>query len=177
VPGGLDGSSLKLVAKLRINIDAAQWCHRTVLDEIQRKASQALSEVDSTWMTRYVPFLSSKKKKLKLRITELIEQLDLLEHFSRINSQGFTKICRKIDEKISTNLSELLQKKYVHDMGYHKDCSEDGNGMSMAVRDELNRILGMIGAQHESVGCASFLARSKPQGNTLTTLEGVAESA
>jgi hypothetical protein len=26
VPGGLDGQSLKLIAKLRINIDAAQWC-------------------------------------------------------------------------------------------------------------------------------------------------------
>ena len=25
VPGGLDGQSLKLIAKLRINIDAAQW--------------------------------------------------------------------------------------------------------------------------------------------------------
>eukprot|EP00293_Proteomonas_sulcata_P014405 CAMPEP_0184307462 /NCGR_PEP_ID=MMETSP1049-20130417/16208_1 /TAXON_ID=77928 /ORGANISM="Proteomonas sulcata, Strain CCMP704" /LENGTH=258 /DNA_ID=CAMNT_0026619967 /DNA_START=267 /DNA_END=1039 /DNA_ORIENTATION=+ len=145
VPGGLDGSSLKLVAKLRINIDAAQWCHRNVLDEIQRKASSYQAEIESTWMTFYVPFLSTKRHKLRAKILDLIQQLDLLEHFGRLNSKGFTRICNKIERKLSANLAQTLRTRYVQDMGYHKDCSEDGNGMSAAVREELQSILRQLG--------------------------------
>eukprot|EP00286_Rhodomonas_abbreviata_P028227 CAMPEP_0181315070 /NCGR_PEP_ID=MMETSP1101-20121128/15168_1 /TAXON_ID=46948 /ORGANISM="Rhodomonas abbreviata, Strain Caron Lab Isolate" /LENGTH=252 /DNA_ID=CAMNT_0023422231 /DNA_START=332 /DNA_END=1090 /DNA_ORIENTATION=+ len=175
VPGGLDGASLKLVAKLRINIDAAQWCHRALYDEIQRKASGYLNEIESTWMSRFVPFVSSKKKKLRLRVTELIDQLDLLEQFSRVNSHGFTKICRKIDKKISTSLAETLQQKYVNDMGYHKDCVEDGNGMSLALREELKRILGLLGAKDRTAGCAKFFKR-QPAAGGADTLMSVADA-
>eukprot|EP00286_Rhodomonas_abbreviata_P026339 CAMPEP_0181303306 /NCGR_PEP_ID=MMETSP1101-20121128/8481_1 /TAXON_ID=46948 /ORGANISM="Rhodomonas abbreviata, Strain Caron Lab Isolate" /LENGTH=286 /DNA_ID=CAMNT_0023408857 /DNA_START=104 /DNA_END=964 /DNA_ORIENTATION=- len=171
VPSGVDGASLKLIAKIRINIDATQWCHKAVFDEIQRKAASLLDEVQTPGMGRYVPFLSSKPKKLRQRITKLIDQLDLLEQFSRINSQGFTKICKKIDKKISSNLAETMQQKYVYDMGYHKDCDPDGNGMSFALREELKRILGLLGSKGErSVGCASIFRSSKGGANTLASV-------
>eukprot|EP00961_Rhodomonas_salina_P239114 3230520-Rhodomonas_salina.1 len=163
VPGGLDGASLKLVAKLRINIDAAQWCHRAVYDEIQRKAAGYLHEAESTWTSKYLPFTSSKKKKLRTRVTELRDQLDLLEQFGKVNSQGFSKICAKIDNKISSGLAETLQQKYVHDMGYHKDTSDDGNGMTSALRKELDRTLGLLGAKGSTGSTGSFFRR-----NTVT---------
>mmetsp|Transcript_57375 Transcript_57375/g.134744 ORF Transcript_57375/g.134744 Transcript_57375/m.134744 type:complete len:290 (-) Transcript_57375:141-1010(-) len=171
VPGGVDGASLKLVAKIRINIDAAQWCHKAVYDEIQRKAASYLNEVESTWMSRYVPFLSSKKRRLRTKVTELMDQLDLLEQFSRVNSQGFTKICQKINKKLSTNLAETLQQKYVHDMSYHKDCDPEGNGMSFALREELKRILGLLGSKGDrSIGCTSLFRSNKSGASTLASV-------
>eukprot|EP00287_Rhodomonas_sp_CCMP768_P003156 CAMPEP_0196717886 /NCGR_PEP_ID=MMETSP1091-20130531/1199_1 /TAXON_ID=302021 /ORGANISM="Rhodomonas sp., Strain CCMP768" /LENGTH=323 /DNA_ID=CAMNT_0042058397 /DNA_START=17 /DNA_END=988 /DNA_ORIENTATION=+ len=176
VPGGLDGASLKLVAKLRINIDAAQWCHRAVYDEVQRKAAGYLHEAESTWASKYLPCMSSKKKKLRTRVCELRDQLDLLEQFGKVNSEGFTKICGKIDRKISNSLAETLQQKYVHDMGYHKDCVEDGNGMTAALRKELERTLGLLGAKLDPPTTQSFFRRNT-MARATETLGSITQSA
>lgn len=60
-------------------------------------------------------------------------------------------------------------------MGYHKDCSEDGNGMLGAVREELKRILGLLGMKPGSgsgAGCGAFLKpkRSSDPAQTLATI-------
>ena len=38
--------------------------------------------------------------------------------------QGFSRICGKIDRKMSSGLSKLVLSNYVHNMGYCKDFAE-----------------------------------------------------
>jgi len=62
----------------------------------------------------------------------LLDQLEVLRSFSRINVQGFSRICGKIDRKISSGLSKLLLANYVHNMGYCKDFAEVGSWVNVA---------------------------------------------
>ena len=50
-----------------------------------------------------------------------------------MNVQGFSRICGKIDRKMSPGLSKLILSNYVHNMGYCKDFAEDGNGTYVCV--------------------------------------------
>ena len=103
-----------------INIDAAQWCHKAIFDEIAAKAAVCEQDIQSLWMRRYMPFTGSKKKKIRQRLQALLQQLDVLQAFSRVNVQGFSRICGKIDRKMSSGLSKLILCNYVHNMGYCK---------------------------------------------------------
>ena len=103
-----------------INIDAAQWCHKAIFDEIASKAAVCEQDIQSLWMRRYMPFTGSKKKKIRQRLQALLQQLDVLQAFSRVNVQGFSRICGKIDRKMSSGLSKLILHNYVHNMGYCK---------------------------------------------------------
>mmetsp|Transcript_12712 Transcript_12712/g.29303 ORF Transcript_12712/g.29303 Transcript_12712/m.29303 type:complete len:324 (-) Transcript_12712:995-1966(-) len=160
VPGGIDGQSLKLIAKLRINIDAAQWCHKSILDEIQAKAGSCQQQLESVWVRKYVPFTGQKRKRLRQQIQTLIDQLELLVRFSHINVKGFTKICQKIDKKLSNGLAANIMEKYVKKMSYYVDCAEDGNGIAHALGEELKRMLQEVGGKADdndvSVGCSAF---------------------
>ena len=122
MPGGLDGQSLKLIAKLRINVDAAQWCHKAIFDEIAAKAAQCEQDIAALWVRRYVPFIGAKKKKIRARLHALLDQLETLHAYSRLNVQGFSRICGKIDRKMSSGLAKLILANYVHNMGYCKVC-------------------------------------------------------
>mmetsp|Transcript_21219 Transcript_21219/g.33941 ORF Transcript_21219/g.33941 Transcript_21219/m.33941 type:complete len:326 (-) Transcript_21219:110-1087(-) len=165
VPGGLDGQSLKLIAKLRINIDAAQWCHKAIFDELASKAAHCQHDIQSLWIRRYMPFTGSKKKKIRQRLQSLLVQLDVLQSFSRVNVQGFSRICGKIDRKMSSGLSKLILSNYVHNMGYCKDFAEDGNGLTMALAAELKRMVEMMGGTPDDIdvnpGCSGLGLWSK----------------
>eukprot|EP00961_Rhodomonas_salina_P241332 3260647-Rhodomonas_salina.2 len=147
VPGGIEGASMKLVAKLRINIDQAQWCHKQVFDEIHKKAQGCLHEIRGIKAkTCFQINYGKKSKRLASRVTELKEKLDLLEHFDRVNVMGFTKICEKVGRKVSTILGETLQEKYVNEQGYYKDFAgpPEGKGLHEALRRDLDTGLGSL---------------------------------
>ena len=70
---------------------------------------------------------------LSLSHAHTYTHIDVLQSFSRVNVQGFSRICGKIDRKMSPGLSKLILSNYVHNMGYCKDFAEDGNGTHMCV--------------------------------------------
>ena len=47
VPGFVDGQMLKLVARLRMGTDAAQWVHKSVFADVQARAASAQKDVET----------------------------------------------------------------------------------------------------------------------------------
>jgi hypothetical protein len=162
MPDGLDGQSLRLMSTLRISRDEAQSCHKAMFDEIASKAALCRSDIQALKVRRYIPFTDAKLKKIRPRLQALLDQLEVLRELSRFNVEGFSRICREIDVKMSSGLSKLVLVKYVHDMGYYKDFAEDGDGLATELGHELYRMVEMVGGLSRgdaavSTGCSGVL--------------------
>jgi len=157
VPIGLDGQLLKLVATLRISSDEAQRCHKAIFDEIAYKAALCESDIQSRRVWRFISLADKKKKRIRQRLQALLDQLEVLRAFSRVNVEGFSRICGQIDLKVSSELSKLILAKYVHNRGYCKDFAEDGNGLATELGNKLNRMVERVGGScPEVAGSCGF---------------------
>lgn len=123
VPSGVEGAQMRLLAKLRINIDQAEATHKAVYDELQKSAMACIADMDqvNNKKAKRLTYTGHKKKDLERRASQIKDQLQLLEEYDRVNVMGFSKICGKVGRKLSQNLGDTLQGKYVNEKGYYKD--------------------------------------------------------
>ena len=165
VPSGVEGAQMRLLAKLRINIDQAEATHRAVYDELQKNAQTCISEIESVTKTKRLGYNGNKKKDLEQRATQIRDQLQLLEEYDRVNVMGFSKICNKVGRKLSQTLGDTLQDKYVNSKGYYKDLLDDvkeevrGNQKSLGIRRmsmEIEKGLDQLRAQPQTWSARVF---------------------
>lgn len=124
VPTGVEGAQMRLLAKLRINIDQAEAAHKAVAEELEKRAKVCISDleaVNSNKAKRLAYTNPKKKKELETRAGQIKDQLQLLEEYDRVNVMGFSKICNKVSRKLSQALGETLEDKYVKEKRYFQD--------------------------------------------------------
>ena len=150
VPGFVDGQMLKLIARLRMGTDAAQWAHKSVFSDIQTRAMQSQKSVDSLSTRSFLPWKGIERQRNANRVTAVVEELQsrlkLLELLSDLNAQYFRQTCTAISTTLSDELAEQVKEKYLLNQSHFRDCTsgEEGNGMTKAVHLELENMLEAI---------------------------------
>ncbi|KAJ1470576.1 hypothetical protein T484DRAFT_1979800, partial [Baffinella frigidus] len=150
VPGFVDGQMLKLIARLRMGTDAAQWAHKSVFADIQTRAMQSSASVDALSTRSFLPWKGMERQRnanrARAAIEELQSRLKLLELLSDLNAQYFRQTCAAIAKDLSEELAAQVKEKYLLNQSHFRDCTtgDEGNGMTKAVHLELENMLEAI---------------------------------
>ncbi|EKX48928.1 hypothetical protein GUITHDRAFT_162352 [Guillardia theta CCMP2712] len=132
VPTGFDGVCFKLICKIRINVDTAQACHRSVLEDIKRRKRECEKDAEKLWS-----FQIGRKKGILKTMSSLLRCIEALERFSKATATGICKISSKIAKTLDPELGARLKEEYVTRMLYYQDCAEDGNKTTANLKAEI----------------------------------------
>eukprot|EP00960_Hanusia_phi_P009039 260522-Hanusia_phi.AAC.6 len=132
VPSGFDGDCFKLICKIRINVDTAQACHRSVLEDIKRRKRDCEKDAEKLWS-----FQIGRKRGILKTMKSLLRCIEALERFSKATATGLCKISNKIAKTLDPELGARLKEEYVDHMLYYQDCAENGNKTTANLKAEI----------------------------------------
>jgi hypothetical protein len=132
VPNGLDGDIIRFFAMVRVNANAVQRCHESMLRFLEARLASL-----------HIRSGKDGRELLIAAITDDLARLRATMRFAALNGEGFRKILKKFDRRVGCGASPAAMAD-LRRLGFFLDTAVAGSGRCAALRGALLALLRSV---------------------------------